>query len=118
MLVLLGFHLNKKKNMTDTSDIKVAQSSRSSIDSLENSKEEFKALVAKMDNLISDNSQQVRMSNDASSNGQIGLINKLKIHRRNLHEMLLEMEATPEETWGTIRPAAQKIFEEAAAAKQ
>lgn len=104
--------------MTITSDMKVAQSSRPSIDSLENSKEEFKAIIAKFDNLIGDNSQQVRITNDASSNRQIGQINKLKIHRRQLQEMLMRMESLPEDAWETMRPAAQKIYEEAAKTKQ
>lgn len=104
--------------MHNASDLKVAQSSRSTIDSLENAKEEFKALITKLDNLVGDNSQQVRISNDASNNGQIGEINRLKLHRRNLHEMLVKMESLPESSWENMRPTAQKIYEEAAAAKQ
>lgn len=113
-VLLLFFNFSKRKTMIDTSEIKVEKSSRSSIGSLENSKEEFKALITKMDNLIGDNSQQVRISNK-SNNDQIGEINKVKIHRRQLHETLLQMEGMTEEDWVNMRPNAQKIYEEAAA---
>ena len=104
--------------METTSELKVAKTSRPSIDSLPNSRQEFSAFIAKMDNMIGDNSQQVRISKDASDSDQIGLINKLKIHRKRLHDMLVQMEAVSEENWETIRLEAIKTYDEAATAMQ
>ncbi|MBI1226731.1 MAG: hypothetical protein GC192_15965 [Bacteroidetes bacterium] len=102
--------------MEDTSVLKIAKTSRSAIDSLANSKEEFNVIIAKLDKLIGDNSQQVRISNDISNASQVGLINKLKIHRKRLCDMLAEMEVIKEDAWEALRPEAAKVYEEAASA--
>ncbi|MBK8564999.1 MAG: hypothetical protein IPN76_17090 [Saprospiraceae bacterium] len=101
--------------MENTSDLKVAITSRAAIDSLSNSKEEFSTLISMMDKEIGDNSQQVRISNDASNTDQIGRINKLKIHRKMLQDMLAKMELMQEENWETLRPEAKETYEAATA---
>jgi len=104
--------------METTNAMKVAKTSRSSIESLENSKEEFMAMIEKMDAEISDLSQAVRMEGNATSTGTIERVNKLKIHRLRLNEMLTAMQAADERTWVAMRQSAQLAYEEADTARQ
>ena len=60
----------------------------------------------------------MRISKEASDADQIGLTNKLKIHRKRLHDMFSQMEALPVENWDAIRPEAIKIYDEALIALQ
>ena len=104
--------------MEGASDLKVAKTSRAAIDSISNSKEEFSSLISKMDTGMSDNSQQVRIAKEDTNADQIGQINKLKIHRRRLHDMLMKMETMEDGTWELLRPEAIRIYEEAVMSMQ
>ena len=95
--------------------LKVAKTSRATIESISNSKEEYSALISEIDKEMGDNSQLVRISKGASNANQVGEINKLKIHRMRLNDMLVKMELMKDDTWGLLRPKAQKIYEAAAA---
>ncbi len=104
--------------MEDTTDLKVAQTSRPVIDSLENSKEEFKALIDRMNNDVQSLSQQVRTAADSSDPEVIGRINKLKLNSKQLQSLLTQMEAMNETAWEMARPAAELAYEKASAASQ
>lgn len=105
--------------METTNALKVAKTSRSSIESLENSKEEFIAMIEKMDAEISDLSQTIRATEGSTGNTDaIGRVNKLKIHRKRLDDLLAAMQAGDEHTWGTMRESAQLAYEAAMTARQ
>jgi hypothetical protein len=100
--------------MEGISNLKVAKTSRAAIDSISNSKEEFSALIAKIDTKVGDMSQLVRISKNAANSSEVGQINKLKIHRKRLNDMLMKMEIMQDRTWELLRPEAARIYEEAA----
>ncbi len=104
--------------MEATTDLKVAQTSRSVIDALENSKEEFKALIDRINNHVQSLSQQVRMANDAADPEVIGRINKLKLNSKQLQDLLTKMDAMDETAWEVVRPDAELAYEKASAASQ
>ncbi len=104
--------------MESTNEPKVARTSRPSIGSLENSKKEFAAMIEKLDSEVRDLSQAVRMDGNAGHNSTIDRVNRLKLHRLRLNEMLTAMQAADEEAWERMRPSAQSAYEEAEAARQ
>ena len=104
--------------MEVTTALKVVKTSRSAIDSLENSKEEFKALIDKMDKEVQDLFQQVRIANSADNAQLVGRMNKLELHRNQLQEMLADMKAMYQATWEEMRAAASQAYEEASMARQ
>jgi len=104
--------------METSSDLKVAQSSRSAIDSLENSKKEFSALIQKLDKEVHDLSQGVRIAGTDVSMPSISRVNKLKLHRRQLQDLLEQMETMDGNAWEAFKPLAQAAYQDAAAARQ
>lgn len=104
--------------METTTDLKIAQTSRPAIDALDNSKEEFKALIDRMNNDVLSLSQQVRLAKDAADPEVIGRINKLKLNSKQLQDLLTQMEAMDETAWEVARPAAELAYVKAAAVNQ
>lgn len=104
--------------MAGQTTLKVDQTSRSSIDSLYSSKEEFSALIAKMDNEMASLSQQIRLAGNGSNVEAVERLNKLRLHRRKLQEMRAGMEAIQEESWERIHADAIAIFKKASMAMQ
>jgi len=104
--------------MAHTTDLKVAKSSRSIIESLENSKEEFRALISKIDNEVQELSQKVRNGSGPADNDTVGRINKLKMNFKQVQDLLTKMETIDETAWETLRPEAAQAYEKASTARQ
>ncbi len=104
--------------MDNNLDLKVAKTSRSAIDSLQNSKSEFQSVIQKMDTEITELSQEVRIQNGSATSSSINRINKLKLHRKRLGDMLAVMDQHGETAWEMLRPEAKQTFEEVLLARQ
>ncbi|GEM_PF-4581302 len=104
--------------MTNTTDLKVAKSSRTIIDSIENAKEEFRVLISKIDNEVQELSQKVRNSSGPADNDTVGRINKLKMNFKQLQDLLTKMETMDETAWETLRPEVAQAYEKASTARQ
>jgi prefoldin subunit 5 len=104
--------------MDNNLDLKVAKTSRSAINSLQNSRSEFQSVIEKIDSEITELSQEVRTPNGSATNESINRINKLKLHRKRLNDMLAVMDEHGETAWEMLRPEAKRTFEEALLARQ
>ncbi len=99
--------------MDNNLDIKVANTSRPVIESLQDSRSEFQSMIEKMDTEIEGLSQEVRIETGGSPNSHINRINKLKVHRKRLSDLLTVMDDNGGTTWDLLRPEAQQVFEDA-----
>ncbi|MCB0520856.1 MAG: hypothetical protein H6577_21260 [Lewinellaceae bacterium] len=100
-----------------TTSQKVKKTSRSKIDSLEHFKQEFAALLSRFDQEIANSAQYERVEMDGPSNDLINDLNRLKLHRSKLKDMLLSFENATAEEWVSIRPMARKVYEKAIEAR-
>lgn len=96
----------------------VSQTSRPKIDSLEHFKQEFLALYSQLDEDIAGAAQYERVQMNGPNNDLINNLNKLKIHRAKLKDMLMSFENASEEEWANIQPMAAEVYEEAQKARR
>ena len=96
----------------------VAQTSRPKIDSLDHFKQEFLALYAQLDEDIASVAQYERIKMDGPNEAFISNLNKLKIHRAKLKEMLQAFDNATEEEWVNMQPMACEVYEAAQKARR
>ncbi len=92
----------------------IHKTSRPEIDSLDQFQEEFTSLLENFDADIANLAQYERTEMHGPSVQLVERLNKLKLHRKKVKDMLALAEAgLTENAWVLLRPQAQEVFEKA-----